>query len=598
MKLAQMSKNEQNMIADGASADLRRFPASLPSATSMVMLAGLSIRDFVLIDRLDLGFAAGLSALTGETGAGKSILLDALGLALGARAEAGAVRKGATSATVSASFEIDANHPALAVLAEQGLALPEPGAPLILRRVLTADGRSRAFANDEACSVGLLRQLGGMLVEIHGQFDTHGLFDAATHAGLLDMWGALGPLARATAMRYADWANAREALAQAKAAIAQARRDEDDLRHAQSELAAIAPETGEEKALAERRAILQAREKLAAALAEAKSEIDGRRSVETALRAAQRSLERVAPHAGDRFDKAIAALDRAAGETMEAAAEIEAAGDALSEGGADLDRTEERLFALRALARKHRISVDGLAALQADIAAKLAALDDGEVGLKKQAQAEAAAKGAFLTAAKSLSADRHAAALKLDKAVAKELPPLKLDKAKFRTRLSPRSESDWGPSGLDTIAFEIATNPGSEPGPLAKIASGGEMARFMLALKVVLAKAGAKRGLVPALVFDEVDAGIGGAVAAAVGERLARLADDAQVLVVTHSPQVAARADTHLQVAKTATAKSAATSVRVLDPAQRREEIARMLSGAVVTDAARAAADALLAGTG
>jgi DNA repair protein RecN (Recombination protein N) len=598
MKLAQMSRNEQNMIADGSSADLRRFPASLPSATSMVMLAGLSIRDFVLIDRLDLGFAAGLSALTGETGAGKSILLDALGLALGARAEAGAVRKGATSATVSASFEIDANHPALAVLAEQGLALPEPGAPLILRRVLTADGRSRAFANDEACSVGLLRQLGGMLVEIHGQFDTHGLFDAATHAGLLDMWGALGPLARATAMRYADWANAREALAQAKAAIAQARRDEDDLRHAQSELAAIAPETGEEKALAERRAILQAREKLAAALAEAKSEIDGRRSVETALRAAQRSLERVAPHAGDRFDKAIAALDRAAGETMEAAAEIEAAGDALSEGGADLDRTEERLFALRALARKHRISVDGLAALQAEIAAKLAALDDGEVGLKKQAQAEAAAKGAFLTAAKSLSADRHAAALKLDKAVAKELPPLKLDKAKFRTRLSPRSESDWGPSGLDTIAFEIATNPGSEPGPLAKIASGGEMARFMLALKVVLAKAGAKRGLVPALVFDEVDAGIGGAVAAAVGERLARLADDAQVLVVTHSPQVAARADTHLQVAKTATAKSAATSVRVLDPAQRREEIARMLSGAVVTDAARAAADALLAGTG
>jgi DNA repair protein RecN (Recombination protein N) len=597
MPRAQKAIYEQTMIDSIGRGDVRRFPPRPASATSMAMLAHLSIRDFVLIDRLDLGFAAGLSALTGETGAGKSILLDALGLALGGRADAAGVRKGAAGASVSASFEVDASHPALALLAEHGLALPEDGAPLILRRVLAGDGRSRAFANDQACSVGLLRQLGGMLVEIHGQFDTHGLFDPATHAGLLDAWAGLGRDAASVASRYGEWAAARQALADTQAAIAKARLEEDYLRHALAEFETLAPQPGEEKTLAESRAILQGREKLAEALAEARGELEGQRGVESALRAAQRSLERVAAHAGERFDRAIAALDRAASEAMDAAAEIEAAGDALSEGGADLDKTEERLFALRALARKHRTGVDALADLQAGIAGKLAALDDGEAGLKKQAQAEAAAKASYLAAAKALSAARQIAAGKLDKALAKELPPLKLEKARFRTSLSPRAESEWGPNGLDAIAFEVATNPGSEPGPLAKIASGGEMARFMLALKVVLAKADAKRGLVPALVFDEVDAGIGGAVAAAVGERLARLADEAQVLVVTHSPQVAARADTHLKVAKTATAKSAATSVGVLDPAQRREEIARMLSGASVTDAARAAADALLAGT-
>jgi DNA repair protein RecN (Recombination protein N) len=597
MKLARKVFSEQTVIEPSRLALVSRFPARDSSATSMAMLAGLSIRDFVLVDRLDLAFASGLSALTGETGAGKSILLDALGLALGSRAEAGAVRKGAQAASVSASFEIDGGHPALALLAEQGLEPPEAGAPLILRRVLSADGRSRAFANDQACSVGLLRQLGNMLVEIHGQFDTHGLFDAATHAGLLDAWAGLGKNAAALAQKFSQWAHARDALDAAQAAIAQARLEEDYLRHALVELDGLAPEAGEEKNLAEKRAILQAREKLAAALADAKSEMDGQRGVETSLRAAQRALERVAAHAGERFDKAIAALDRAASEAMDASAEIEAAGDALAEGGYDLEKTEERLFALRALARKHRTSVDELAALRADMAAKLGALDDGEAGLKKRAQEAAAAKAAYVAAAKELSAARQASAAKLDKAVAKELPPLKLEKARFRTKIAPRAESEWGPGGIDAIAFEVATNPGSEPGALAKIASGGELARFMLALKVVLAKADAKRGLVPALVFDEVDAGIGGAVAAAVGERLARLALEAQVLVVTHSPQVAAKADTHLRVAKIATAKSAATTVGILAPAERREEIARMLAGATVTDAARAAADALLAGT-
>jgi len=570
-------------------------PAPDSPATPGTMLAGLAIRDFVLIDRLDIAFEAGLSALTGETGAGKSILLDALGLALGGRAEAGFVRKGASQASVAASFDVAAGHPALARLAEQGLEPPEAGAPLILRRVLSSDGRSRAFANDQACSVALLREIGETLVEVHGQFDTHGLFDAATHIGLLDAWAGLARAAAKLSDLHADWRRRARALDEANEAVALARAEEEYLRHALGELDELDPKPGEEAQRAERRAILQGREKLAAALAEAGGEMEQGKGVDGALRAAQRALERVAAHAGGRFDKAITALDRAASEAMDAAAEIEAAGDALSEGGSDLEGTEERLFALRGLARKHRTDVEGLVALRAEISEKLSALDDGETGLKRKAQEAAAAKSAYLETARTLSAERNAAAAKLDKAVARELPPLKLEKAKFRTRIAALPETDWTANGLDAVAFEVSTNPGSEPGPLAKIASGGELARFMLALKVVLAKADARRGLSPALVFDEVDAGIGGAVAAAVGERLARLASDAQVLVVTHSPQVAARANAHLRVAKTATAKAAATRIETLDAKARREEIARMLSGATITDAARAAADALLA---
>lgn len=560
------------------------------------MLAALSIRDFVLIDRLDLGFEDGLAALTGETGAGKSILLDALGLALGGRAESGTVRKGAAGAAVAATFDLPAGHPAAAMLAEQGLDAPEPGAPLILRRTLGADGRSRAFANDQACSVGLLRQLGALLVEIHGQFDTHGLFDAGTHRALLDQWAGLGKDAETTARAYDALKTARDALAAERAKLEEARREEEYLRHAARELDEADPKLGEERDLAEKRALLQAREKLAGALAEAKGEIEAHKGVEGALRAAARALERAAPQAGGRFDAAIAALERARSETLDAAAAIDDAAEALNEGGADLEKTEERLFALRALARKHRTDVDGLAALRTDMTAKLAALDAGEGNLKKLEQAERGAKSAYLAAAKTLSAAREAAAGKLDKALAKELPPLKLDKARFRTRLEKLDEAEWGAGGLERVAFEVATLPGAEPGPLAKIASGGEMSRLMLALKVVLAAAGAKRGALPTLIFDEVDSGIGGAAAAAVGERLAKLAKTAQVLVVTHSPQVAARAATHLRVAKTTGAKSASTSVALLSAPERREEIARMLAGATVTDAARAAADALLAG--
>ncbi|MBN9496096.1 MAG: DNA repair protein RecN [Alphaproteobacteria bacterium] len=560
------------------------------------MLSTLSIRDFVLIDKLDLVFEDGLAALTGETGAGKSILLDALGLALGGRADAGAVRKGATAATIAAAFDLGANHPAYALLAEQGLEAPEDGAPLILRRQLGADGRSRAFANDQACSVGLLRQLGNLLVEIHGQFDTHGLFDAATHRGLLDQWAGLAKEAAATATSFTAWHAAQEALEAEQAKLEAARREEEYLRHAARELEEADPKPGEERELSERRAILQAREKLAAALAEAKGELEAHKGVDGALRNAARALERVAAHAGGKFDAAIAALEQALEQAVDAAAAIDDAGEALSEGGADLEKTDERLHALRGLARKHRVDIEALPALRDDFVAKLAALDAGEGNLKKLAQAEKTAKAAYLTAAKALSAGRSAAATKFEKAISKELPPLKLDKARFRARLETLPEESWSAGGLERVAFEIATLPGAEPGALAKIASGGELSRLMLALKVVLAQAGAKRGAMPALIFDEVDSGIGGAAAAAVGERLARLAKNAQVLVVTHSPQVAARAGVHLRVAKTATAKSAATSVTILDKPARREEIARMLAGATVTDAARAAADALLAG--
>ena len=560
------------------------------------MLSTLSIRDFVLIDKLDLVFEDGLAALTGETGAGKSILLDALGLALGGRADAGAVRKGATAATIAAAFDLGANHPAFALLAEQGLEAPEDGAPLILRRQLGADGRSRAFANDQACSVGLLRQLGNLLVEIHGQFDTHGLFDAATHRGLLDQWAGLAKESAATATCFAAWHSAQEALAAEQAKLEAARREEEYLRHAARELEEADPKPGEERALSERRAILQAREKLAAALAEAKGELEAHKGVDGALRTAARALERVAAHAGGKFDAAIAALEKALEQAVDAAAAIDDAGEALSESGADLEKTDERLHALRGLARKHRVDIDALPALRDDFVAKLAALDAGEGNLKKLAQAEKTAKAAYLTAAKALSAGRAGAATKFEKAISKELPPLKLDKARFRARLEALPEESWSAGGLERVAFEIATLPGAEPGSLAKIASGGELSRLMLALKVVLAQAGAKRGAMPALIFDEVDSGIGGAAAAAVGERLARLAKNAQVLVVTHSPQVAARASVHLRVAKTATAKSASTSVTILDRAARREEIARMLAGATVTDAARAAADALLSG--
>jgi DNA repair protein RecN (Recombination protein N) len=554
------------------------------------MLLGLTIRDVVLIDRLDLAFHAGLCVLTGETGAGKSILLDALGLALGMRAESGLVRPGADQAVVTAEFALAQDHPALALLAETGIAVD--GARLVLRRVVNADGRSRAFIDDQPASVGLLRQLGETLVEIQGQFEQQGLLDPATHRQALDAYGGYRAETAALAEAWRRWRAIAAERAEAEAQLARARADEDYLRHAQAELDALEPKPGEEAALADERALLMNREKLIEALDAALGELAGERGGERALNAAERQLERLRDRAGGRLDAALAALERAQVETREAVAQLEAAARGIGRDQASLEKIEERLFALRALARKHGVTPEDLPQLRAAIAARIAALDNGGDRLRQLSRREAEARQAYLAAAETLGKKRRQAAKALDAAVMRELPPLKLEKARFQTLLTPLAEADWGAHGSERVHFEVATNPGAAPGPLARIASGGELSRFMLALKVVLARTSP----VPTLVFDEVDSGIGGAVAAAVGERLHRLGQELQVLVVTHSPQVAARGTHHWRVEKRQAQQKTLTRVAELSAEERREEIARMLSGSAVTAEARAAAASLMAG--
>jgi DNA repair protein RecN (Recombination protein N) len=551
------------------------------------MLTSLSIRDVVLIEALEIAFEPGIVGLTGETGAGKSILLDALGLALGARAEAGVVREGAARASVAAVFDLPADHAARDLAAAQGL---DVAGDLILRRVVGTDGRSRAFVNDQPVSVGFLREIGGALVEIHGQFDTRGLLDAGTHRDALDAFGGHEAERDRTARAHAAWRAADAAAEECRADLARATAEAEFLRHALGELEALAPVPGEETALAERRALLAAGEKLAQALRAALDEVGAQRGVEGALRAARRHLERVAARLGERAEPALAALDRAAAEAADAIAELESLARGIDLDPAALERADDRLSALRSMARKHRVDVAALPALRDDIAARLAAIDDGDARLAKLAAEAARARETYAAAAAQLSARRADAAARLDAAVTAELAPLRLDKASFRTALEPAAPRDWSPAGTERVVFEVVTNPGAPPGPLARIASGGELARFMLALKAVLARGVDAR----TLVFDELDSGVGGATAAAIGERLARLARGLQVLVVTHSPQVAARATQHLRVAKRIAQGRAATTVERLDGDARREEIARMLAGAKVTDAARAAADALL----
>lgn len=555
------------------------------------MLTTLSIREVVLIGRLDLSFHAGLCVLTGETGSGKSILLDALGLALGMRAEARLVRHGADQASVTAVFDLGPGHTVLETLA--GYAIPGLEDGLVLRRVLGADGRSKAFINDQPVSVQLLKETGGGLVDVHGQFENQRLLNEGAHRGLLDFFGGLSAGLKKTGDAHKVWKDAAGARIRAEAEMEAARRDEEFLRHALDEITGLDPKPGEETDLARQRTLMMHGEQLVAAMNTAAEELGGDGGALRSLEAALRELERVAEKADGRLADTLDALVRAQSETTEADALLQTA------AGMDLDpqsleQAEERLFALRALARKHSTEVDNLSGVAENLAAKVRGLEDGGARLTELTKAESHARAAYGKAATVLSQGRGQAAGKLDKAVAKELKPLKLEKAKFTTVLNDLPEDAWGPEGRDKVVFQVATNPGAPAGPLGKISSGGELARFTLALKAVLAQADP----VPTLVFDEVDSGVGGAVAAAVGERLAGLAGAAQVLVVTHSPQVAAKGKHHWLVSKSDADPGVLTTVDALSDKGRKEEIARMLAGAKITEEARAAADSLLEGAG
>ena len=548
------------------------------------MLTALSIRDVVLIEALDLEFGAGLGVLTGETGAGKSILLDALGLALGGRGDSGLVRHGAAQASVVATF--DAPAAVLKLLDDNGLAI-EPGEPLIVRRLVKADGGSRGFVNDQPASAALLRDLGAHLVEIHGQHDDRGLLSPAGHRALLDAFGRVEPGATATA--WTALRAAEQTLAEALAGIETAARDRAWLEHSVGELTALAPQPGEEDELAERRRTMQRAEKIADDLAAIDGHLCGSDGALAGLRQAARVLERIA---GDHpaLADALAAVDRAVGDGALAEDGLHEARAALAHDPRALEDDEARLFELRGMARKHRVRPDDLAALADELGNRLAGLDAGEDRVSSMREQVAVARTRYAAAAAALSQRRHAAAERLDAAVASELAPLKLDAARFRTVVAVVAESGWSAAGQDRVEFEIATNPGAPFAPLGKIASGGELSRFILALKVALAA----RGGAATMIFDEIDRGVGGAVASAIGERLARLATGTQLLVVTHSPQVAARGREHLLIAKSHDGTVTRTGVRQLGDDERREEIARMLSGATITPEARAQAERLL----
>ncbi len=550
------------------------------------MLAHLSIRDIVLIEKLEIDFARGLTVLTGETGAGKSILLDALSLALGARGDAGLVRHGAAQGQIIAVFDLAADHAARAVLVENAY---EDNGDLILRRVQSADGKSRVFVNDQPASVALLRALGAALVEIHGQHDDRALVSPEAHRALLDAFGGLGAELGNVRASYRSWREAEAALAKHKARVEAAAREADYLRASSEELRALNPQEGEEEELAEARAKMMRAEKVAADLSEANDILSGTGSPMPSLASLLRRLERKQSEAQELVKPIVEALE----QTVHALSDAQSAAEqALRMSEYDpklLERSEERLFALRAAARKFSTSVEKLPALAERMRQDLADLDAGEAGLKKLAQEADAAKKAYENAASQLSAKRLKAARALEKSVMAELPALKLERADFIVEIATDADAH-GPDGIDFIEFWVRTNPGTKAGPMMKTASGGELSRFLLALKVALAD----KGSAPTLVFDEIDTGVGGAVADAIGQRLKRLAGRVQVLSVTHAPQVAARADQHLLIAKSENGGRMATSVAHMDSAERQEEIARMLAGASITAEARAAAERLL----
>ncbi|QSB44129.1 DNA repair protein RecN [Tsuneonella flava] len=553
------------------------------------MLTRLSIRNVVLIDALDLDFRGGLGVLTGETGAGKSILLDALGLVLGNRAETALVRAGEERASVTATFEFSQLPAPVATILQDAEIEREAGEPLIIRRTVRADGGSKAFVNDQPVSVALLRELSSSLVELHGQHDDRGLVNPKGHRILLDRFA--GADSAGLAKVWAAWRAAEDQLADARESVDNARADQDLLLAHLAELTEIAPQAGEEARLAEARAAMQKGERLSGDLEELRHLWEGSDSPLASLRVAARRLDRIAPEHPLLAD-ALAALDRAVIEAGEAEERLAAAAEALVHDPAELERAETRLFELRAIARKHRCEVDELPGKMRELRAALDSIEGGEAELDALIVAAKQAGEVYRERAIALHRLRAEAAGRLDAAVASELPPLKLDAARFRTAVVELPEERWSASGIDSVEFLIATNPGADFAPLNKIASGGELSRFILALKVALAEEGGAA----TMIFDEIDRGVGGAVASAIGDRLARLAEGGQVLVVTHSPQVAARGQTHYAIHKSSKGTVTRTSVTLLDADQRQEEIARMLSGAEITVEARAQADRLLEG--
>lgn len=565
------------------------------------MLTGLAIRDVVLIETLDLGFQPGLTALTGETGAGKSIVLDSLGLASGARADAGLVRSGARQAGASALFAPPVDHPIWAALAERGIDA-DPLEDLVLRRQLGADGRSRAWINDQPAAIGALRDAAASLLEVHGQHEAAGLLDARTHRGLLDAFGGLSSLTDAAAAAWRAWSAAKEEAERLRSQAQTAAAEAETLREQVEDLDRLDPREGEEAALAEERALLSASEKALADIAAARSDIGGEALAGRAaqsLRALERARDRVLSSgvgaesaAVQRLAEAVAALDRVLVEAEEAAAAVDRAAETFDFEPDRLEKAEERLFALRAAARRLDVAVDLLPMERARLRDALHALDSGGERLAEAERAASDAEASYVAAAAVLSAARRSAAAALTAAVQSELPPLKLEKVRFEASVEELPPERHGPAGADRVVFQVATVPGAPLAPLDAVASGGELARLALALKVSLAGAGAT----PVMIFDEVDQGVGGAVADAVGLRLKRLAETAQILVVTHSPQIAARADQHWRVSKSDASGALRTTVEPLEGDAREEEIARMLSGAEITAEARAAARALLAG--
>lgn len=550
------------------------------------MLARLSIRDIVLIEKLDIDFSSGLSVLTGETGAGKSILLDALSLALGARGDASLVRHGATQGQVTAVFDVPGNHPARALLADNAI---DDDGDIILRRLQTADGRTRVFINDQPASVALMRDIGHVLVEIHGQHDERALVDPAAHRDLLDAFGGHVGEARSTAQAWRLWRAAEQELSRHRVRVEAAAREADYLRASVAELVRLDPQPGEETDLAEQRAAMMRAEKIVADIQDAQDVLSGPSSPLPQLASLLRRLQRKVTEAPGLLDEVVKSLDEAMLSLDAAQSEVDAAMRAAEYDPQRLEKAEERLFSLRAASRKYSVAVDDLAQLRDTMSADLADLDAGEERLHELAKQATAARDVYDGSAAHLSELRQAAAAGLTKAVMAELPALKLERAEFIVAISVESDSRME-EGIDGVEFWVRTNPGTRPGPMMKVASGGELSRFLLALKVALAD----RGSAPTLVFDEIDTGVGGAVADAIGQRLARLSARVQVLAVTHAPQVAARAATHFLISKSGGTDKVATGIAEMDMAARQEEIARMLAGATITVEARAAAQRLL----